>query len=142
LPNGIAATDRLHDVGVLIWDFPKKFLPDHLFDLFLGDESTLLVAIQNHPNPIRSYVLPGEVIGLTDYVSQSRHFRHRDDVNLIAIADQMEILIIQSRRQVDQNEIVAKPQEIEGLVEGSGADVARRLTSLRSGNQVQTARVV
>src|SRR5438477_10040934 len=64
LAQGIAPADRLHHLDVLVWHFPEKFLTNHLFDLRFGNDAPVLVAVENHPQPVGGDLFPSKVVGL------------------------------------------------------------------------------
>src|SRR5713101_2877527 len=99
-------------MNVLIRYLPGDFLADNFFDLRFGDDAPALVTVENYPEPIRSDPFLGKVVRLPNHIAQRRYLGDGDDIDLIAIADQFKMFIIQSRRQVDQNELVAQPQEL------------------------------
>src|SRR6185369_4703836 len=82
------------------------------------------------------------VVGLAHHVAQSRNLGDGHDVDLIAVADQFKVLVIQSRRQIHQNELVAQTQKLEGLGQRAGRDRPRRFSALRGRYQIEPAAVV
>ena len=142
LAERIAAADRLQHLNVLIRHFPEDFLADHLFDLRFGDDAPVLVPVENHAQPIGRDLFPSKVVGLPHHIAQRRYLGDSDNIDLIAIADQFKMFIIQSRRQVHQNEVVAKPQKLEGLHQRAGHERPRRFRPLRRWNQVESAGVM
>src|SRR6266481_6590024 len=69
LTQGIAPADGLQHLHVLIWHFPEKFLADHLFDLAFADDAPVLVAVENHPQPVGGDLFPRKVVGLPHHVA-------------------------------------------------------------------------
>ena len=53
MTDRIAPADGLHHAGVLVWNLPVDLAMDHLLDLVVGDETTLLVPIKDDANPFR-----------------------------------------------------------------------------------------
>src|SRR5437867_4141173 len=48
----IASADRLHHTGVLVGNLPVDLAMNHLLDLVVRDETTLLVSIEDDADPL------------------------------------------------------------------------------------------
>ena len=104
LAERVAPTDRLQHLNVLIRHFPENLLANNLLDLRFVDNAPVLVPVKNHAKPVCRYLLPSKVIRLPYHIAQRRNFGDGDNIDLIAIPDQFKMFVVQSRREVDQNE--------------------------------------
>ncbi len=76
------------------------------------------------------------------HVAQRRNLSDGHNVYLVAVADQLQMFVIQPRRQVHEDELVAQPQKLEGLSQRTGHDRPCRFNPLRGGNQIESAFVM
>src|SRR5438876_8234462 len=121
-------------MGILVWNFPEDLLPDGFLNLAVPDESSLLVPVQHHPESFSRNFLAGQIIEMTNHIAQGRNFGDRYHMELVAVTDHLQVLITQPWWHIDQDEVIAHPQEIECLRHSARKNAPRGVVAFGRGD--------
>src|SRR5690348_2879798 len=124
---------------VLIRNFPENLLPNGLFDLIISDEGPLLVTVQDDPKPFSRYFLTRQIIKMTYCIPECRDFGHGHNVQLVAVANHLKVLVTQTRGHIHENVFIARLQEIKSLRNSPWLNATRQVVAFWRRNQVKTA---
>src|SRR5262245_5769932 len=127
---------------ILIRHCPENLSLYQFFNLRFRNGTTLFESIQDDADFVIRHVLLTKVINDSACVPQCRHLCHRDDVQLIRMAEQLICVVVEACRFVDQDELVRKPQEIEHLRDRARTRVTSVLEIVRRRQDVEPARVM